>query len=39
MDEEVNTVLIVGAGPVGAVCALALQQQGVDAHVLEAQPE
>ncbi|MDO9385547.1 MAG: FAD-dependent monooxygenase [Thiobacillus sp.] len=34
-----NTVLIVGAGPVGAVCALALQQQGVDAHVLEAQPE
>jgi 2-octaprenyl-6-methoxyphenol hydroxylase len=33
-----NDVLIVGAGPVGAVCALALQQQGVDAHVLEAQP-
>lgn len=33
-----NTVLIVGAGPVGAVCALALQQQGVDARVLEAQP-
>jgi 2-octaprenyl-6-methoxyphenol hydroxylase len=32
-------VLIVGAGPVGAVCALALQQQGVDAQVLEAQPE
>ena len=31
-------VLIVGAGPVGAVCALALQQQGVAAHVLEAQP-
>ena len=34
-----NDVLIVGAGPVGAVCALALQQQGVDARVLEAQPE
>jgi len=38
MDESVNSVLIVGAGPVGAVCALALQQQGVAAHVLEAQP-
>ncbi|MHB1188192.1 FAD-dependent monooxygenase [Thiobacillus sp.] len=33
-----NTVLIVGAGPVGAVCALALQQQGIAARVLEAQP-
>ncbi|ODU40934.1 MAG: 2-polyprenyl-6-methoxyphenol hydroxylase [Thiobacillus sp. SCN 63-374] len=32
-------VLIAGAGPVGAVCALALQQQGVAAQVLEAQPE
>lgn len=39
MDEGVNTVLIVGAGPVGAVCALALQQQGIRTHVLEAQPE
>ena len=38
MDESVNSVLIVGAGPVGAVCALALQQQGIAAHVLEAQP-
>ncbi len=37
MDERVNDVLIVGAGPVGAVCALALRQQGVDAQVLEAQ--
>lgn len=36
MDERVNTVLIVGAGPVGAVCALALQQQGINARVLEA---
>lgn len=34
-----SAVLIVGAGPVGAVCALALQQQGVNARVLEAQPE
>jgi 2-octaprenyl-6-methoxyphenol hydroxylase len=38
MDEPVNSVLIVGAGPVGAVCALALQQQGVAARVLEATP-
>lgn len=33
-----SPVLIVGAGPVGAVCALALQQQGITARVLEAQP-
>ncbi len=39
MDERMSDVLIVGAGPVGAVCALSLQQQGVAAHVLEAQPE
>lgn len=41
MDERLSTlkdVLIVGAGPVGAVCALALQQQGIAARVLEAQP-
>jgi 2-octaprenyl-6-methoxyphenol hydroxylase len=44
MDARLNDlkgaseVLIVGAGPVGAVCALALQQQGVSACVLEAQP-
>jgi len=38
MDERVNDVLIVGAGPVGAVCALALQQQGIAVRVLEAQP-
>jgi 2-octaprenyl-6-methoxyphenol hydroxylase len=40
MDARVtsrNGVLIVGAGPVGAVCALALQQQGITAQVLEAQ--
>jgi 2-octaprenyl-6-methoxyphenol hydroxylase len=33
-----SEMLIVGAGPVGAVCALALQQQGIAARVLEAQP-
>jgi len=38
VDAGLKPVLIVGAGPVGAVCALALQQQGIDAHVLEAQP-
>jgi len=38
MDEPVNGPLIVGAGPVGAVCALALQQQGIAARVLEAMP-
>ena len=37
--QGINDVLIVGAGPVGAVCALALAQQGVSARVLEAQPE
>ncbi len=36
MDARVSSVLIVGAGPVGAVCALALQQQGIAAQVLEA---
>ncbi|HEX7972345.1 MAG TPA: FAD-dependent monooxygenase [Thiobacillus sp.] len=32
-----SEVLIVGAGPVGAVCALTLAQQGVAARVIEAQ--
>jgi len=36
--QDTNDILIVGAGPVGAVCALALQQQGIAAQVLEAQP-
>ena len=34
-----SEVLIVGAGPVGAVCALALAQQGIAARVIEAMPE
>ena len=33
------TPLVVGAGPVGAVCALALAQQDVPVRVLEAGPE
>ncbi len=39
MDAGLSTsdVVIVGGGPVGAVCALALRQQGVTARVLEAQ--
>ncbi len=36
---EPSDVLVVGAGPVGAVCALAFAQQGVPVRVLEAQPE
>ena len=38
-NSAMADALIVGAGPVGAVCALALQQQGIAARVLEAQPE
>lgn len=37
MTHPARDVLIVGAGPAGAVCALALAQQGVPARVLEAQ--
>lgn len=37
MTHSARDVLIVGAGPAGAVCALALAQQGVPARVLEAQ--
>jgi len=35
-SSAVSSVLIVGAGPVGAVCALALRQQDIHARVLEA---
>ncbi len=38
MDAGLNPVLVVGAGPVGAVCALALARQDVAVRVLEAQP-
>ncbi|MDP1924248.1 MAG: FAD-dependent monooxygenase [Thiobacillus sp.] len=38
-NSAMPDALIVGAGPVGAVCALALQQQGIAARVLEAQSE
>ena len=38
MATDTREMLIVGAGPAGAVCALALAQQGVPARVLEAQP-
>jgi 2-octaprenyl-6-methoxyphenol hydroxylase len=38
MDEQMSEILIVGAGPVGSVCALALQQQGIASRMLEAQP-
>lgn len=37
MSADTPDILIVGAGPAGAVCALALAQQGVPARVLEAQ--
>lgn len=36
--ENSSDVVIVGAGPVGAVCALALKQGGLDPLVLEAGP-
>lgn len=39
MDAGLKEIMVVGAGPVGAVFALGLQQQGVAARVLEAQPE
>lgn len=39
MDARLNEVIVVGAGPVGAVAALALQQHGIPARVLEARAE
>ncbi len=38
MKTDNDRVLIVGAGPVGMVCALALNRQGVKVTVLEAEP-
>jgi 2-octaprenyl-6-methoxyphenol hydroxylase len=39
VDAGVNEILVVGAGPVGAVCALALRQFDVPVRVVEAQVE
>jgi 2-octaprenyl-6-methoxyphenol hydroxylase len=36
--KQQEQILIVGAGPVGAVCALALKQGGLEPRVLEARP-
>lgn len=38
MPEAAENIVIAGAGPVGAVCALALKQGGLDPLVLEARP-
>ena len=37
MNDQTCDVLIVGAGPVGLLLALLLQQQGVDARIVERQ--
>ena len=39
MASTHEDIVIAGAGPVGAVCALALKQGGLDPLVLEARPE
>lgn len=39
MPEAAENIVIAGAGPVGAVCALALKQGGLDPLLLEARPE
>lgn len=39
MTEAAEDIVIAGAGPVGAVCALALRQGGLDPLVLEARTE
>ena len=38
MSDSKNRVLIIGAGPVGMVCALALNRQGISVTVLEQEP-
>src|ERR1700704_3254936 len=38
MKPPGERVLIAGAGPVGMVCALALNRQGIEVTVLEAEP-
>ncbi len=37
MKRDSERVVIVGAGPVGMVCALALHRSGVEVTVLEAE--
>ena len=39
MAEIQENIVIAGAGPVGAVCALAMKKAGLDPLVLEARPE
>jgi 2-octaprenyl-6-methoxyphenol hydroxylase len=39
MTEAAEDIVIAGAGPVGAVCALALKQGGLNPLLLEARPE
>jgi 3-(3-hydroxy-phenyl)propionate hydroxylase len=38
MPNETTRVLVVGAGPVGMVCALALNRRGIPVTVLESEP-
>jgi 3-(3-hydroxy-phenyl)propionate hydroxylase len=38
MSTETTRVLVVGAGPVGMVCALALSRRGIPVTVLESEP-
>jgi len=38
MQADKQRVLIVGAGPVGMVCALALNRQGIPVTVFEQEP-
>ncbi|MFI9761609.1 FAD-dependent oxidoreductase [Streptomyces sp. NPDC051963] len=39
MSNKTTRVLVVGAGPVGMVCALALNRRGIPVTVLESEPE
>ncbi|WP_105967821.1 FAD-dependent oxidoreductase [Streptomyces geranii] len=38
MSDKTTRVLVVGAGPVGMVCALALNRRGIPVTVLESEP-
>ena len=39
MESHLDRPLIIGAGPVGALCALAMQHYGIMPHVLEAREQ